>query len=258
MAVYLGNQLIGNGLYLGATNYNENSIFMSQSVVSGNPVLSGRIFELNTTAQSAPLDSNTWRDVSGNGYNFAQTGSATYNSGSGWTLNGSSQYLLGPSTINSWFTGSLSSSGVTMFVNMKKTNDNTAGNIVAGWNDSGANYKILLEATSANRISYAISNQSGPVGNDTTSFIGTANEQRIMMLSYNPNDLTVWNNNIQMSGSMVATGTWSTSTPVWSIGARFISGYSNFFGGSIKAALLYNRALNSTERTQVYNYLLSL
>ena len=34
MAVYLGNQLIGNGLYLGNENYRDSNLFMSQSVAS--------------------------------------------------------------------------------------------------------------------------------------------------------------------------------------------------------------------------------
>lgn len=251
MAVFLGNKPVNI-----ATIGNKPATYFNVviSPPPQNPVTTGLVLELNTTSDSYPGSGNTWYDVSGNGYNFNQSGSATFNNG--WDLNGSNQYLWNGNTSlpNEW-SGSVTSS-LTIFVDtdLKKTTGEQAmyGNWMAG------TQKILFEVNNGGTIESAIHTTVGITGVFTSGTISTG--RRIMAFTISGSTAYVFNNDVQVTGTGGMTGTWTSQTPNTYIGAREFPA-STLFGplsGSVKAVVAYNRALSSTERTAVYDYLLNL
>jgi hypothetical protein len=82
MAVYLGNQLIGNGLYLGNENYRDSNVFMSMSSAPEvDPTL--KLWLDAGLSTSYPGTGTTWFDISGNGNNLSLNGTLPYNSVTG-------------------------------------------------------------------------------------------------------------------------------------------------------------------------------
>jgi hypothetical protein len=223
-----------------------------------NPVTTGLVLELNNKASSYPGSGNTWYDVSGNGYNFNQSGSATFTTTDGWDLNGSSQYLWMTSSFGTQFTGDVTSS-ITIFVDCFKDLTTGEGALMCGWNDSGTQYKFLTEVNNTRTIESAINRTGGVAGGDSTGTVTTGTRE-IIGMSVSGSVMYRYNNDVQLAGTTTGvTGTWSAHNPAFTIGAR-LNGTTpiNYFNGKIKAVLVYKRALSSTERTSVYNYLLSL
>jgi hypothetical protein len=224
-----------------------------------NPVTTGLVLELNNTAASYPGSGDTWFDVSGNGYNFKQSGSATFTTANGWDLNGTSQYLWLTSSLGTQWTGDVTSS-ITLFIDCYKDLTTGDGALFCGWNDSGTQYKFLTEINNNRTIETAINRTVGVAGGDSTGTVATQTRE-IIGMTVSGSVQTRFNNNVALAGTTTGvTGTWSAHNPAFTIGARINSSNAIFqhFNGKIKAVLAYKRALSSTERTSVYNYLLSL
>jgi hypothetical protein len=251
--VFLGSnpiQLLSNGAEVFLNPYDVE--------MAVNPVLSGRVLELNTTVASYPGTGNTWFDISGNGFNFKASGSATFTTAQGWDLNGTSQYLWLTSSFGFQFTGSVDN-GITLFIDQFKDDATSEGALFCGWNDSGAQYKFLTEVNTNETIESAVNRTIGVAGGDSTGTIATQTRE-IIGMSVSGSTQYRYNNNVQLAGTVAGSGgTWSSHNPAFTIGAR-LNGVTplNYYNGKIKAVVAYNRALSSTERTAVYNYLLSL
>lgn len=251
-AIYLGDTLI-------QTLLNNEEVFVNPSTFITNPVSTGRILELNVSSNSYPGEGNTWFDISGNNYNFNQTGSATFSSANGWSLNGNNQYLWSTSSFGTRFTGPITSS-MTMFVDYVKTDLTSSGTIFAGWRDQGAQYKMLLEVLDTEKVNFGVANQTGPIGFDTTGTVSGSVREILTYTVSASNQYVYYNDNLMAGTPYPASGLWSTANPPYLVGARLDSSGLPFryLGGSVKAVIVYNRALSPTERTQVYNYLLTL
>lgn len=221
-----------------------------------NPVKTGLVLELNVTPDSYPGTGDTWFDLSGNGYNFKQTGSATFTTAQGWDLNGTSQYLWLTSSLGTQWTGNITSS-ITVFIDQFKDLTTGDGALFCGWDDSGAKYKVITEVNNNRTIETAVST-TGPIGGDSTGTIATGTRE-IIMLTVSASVQYRFSNNVQLAGTVATTGTWTAMNPAFTIGAR-LNGASviNYYNGKIKAVVAYKRALTVNERTDVYNYLLSL
>jgi hypothetical protein len=249
--IYLGNNLV-------QTILNDEIVFTNTfTKTTFNPVTNGLVLELNVTADSYPGTGNTWYDVSGNKFNFNQSGSATFTTANGWDLNGTNQYLWATSSFGFQFTGSVDN-GITIFVDQFKDDATSDGALFCGWDDSGTKYKFLTEINANETIESAVNRTAGVVGGDSTGTIATGTRE-IIGMSVSGSTQFRYNNNVQLTGTIATSGTWSSMNPAFGIGARF-NGASlvNPLNGKIKAVLAYNRALSSTERTAVYNYLLTL
>jgi hypothetical protein len=249
--IYLGNNLV-------QTLLNDEIVFTNTfTKTTFNPVTNGLVLELNVTADSYPGTGNTWYDVSGNGFNFNQSGSATFTTTNGWDLNGTNQYLWATSSFGFQFTGSVDN-GITIFVDQFKDDATSDGALFCGWDDSGTKYKFLTEINTNETIESAVNLVTGVVGGDSTGTIATGTRE-IIGMSVSGSTQIRYNNNVQLTGTVATSGTWNSHNPPFTIGAR-LNGASlvNPLNGKIKAVLAYNRALSSTERTAVYNYLLTL
>ena len=225
-----------------------------------NPVTSGLVLELNTKTSSYPGSGNVWYDESGNGYDFTLTGSATFTQADGWDLNGSTDYfwLDSSSGFNNEFSGT-TNNGITVFVDHYKDNTTGEGVLLASWYGSTLQLKFLLEVNSDRTIESAIRRDTGAIrGGNSTGTISTQTREITGFFIDAAGTQTRFNNNSNLAGTTASSGNWTTQNPETTIGARENSGYLNFYDGKIKAVLAYNRGLSSTERTDVYNYLLSL
>jgi hypothetical protein len=255
--------IVGTPIYLGShlvqTLLNSEEVFTNTfTKTTFNPVTGGLVLELNSTTDSYPGTGNTWFDVSGNGFNFNQSGSATFTTAQGWDLNGSSQYLWMTSSFGARFTGNITSS-ITLFIDQYKDDNTTEGALFCGWNDSGTQYKFLTEVNTNETIESAVNRDGGVAGGDSTGTIATQTRE-IIGMTVSGSVQTRFNNNVALAGTTTGvTGNWSLHNPAYTIGAR-LNGTTpiNYYNGKIKAVIAYNRALSSTERTAVYNYLLTL
>ena len=259
MAVYLGNQLIGNGLYLGNENYRDSNVFVPVS----NPVTAGRVLELNSTAASYGGSGTTWSDISGNGYNFTLINSPTFSASTGFSFNGSSQYanLAASSGLQNQFTTSVRG-GITIFVDCYKNGTGSEGALFCGWNDNGGVYKWLFEINSNQTIESAVkSTPSGVTGANTTGTITTASRIILAFSVASDGTKTVYQNDVALAGTQsVPNENWASDNPPFTIAARLNSSSSPFqyLAGRVKAVVAYNTALTAGQRTSVYNYLLGL
>jgi hypothetical protein len=227
-------------------------------VVPQNPVTTGRVLELNTTSPSYPGSGNVWYDVSGNGYNFALTGSATFTTASGWDLNGSTDYFWLDSTsgFNEEFTGA-ANNGITVFVEHEKDNTTGDGVLLASWQGTPNVLKFLLEINNDRTVESAVSLSTGIKGGDSTGTVATQTRE-VTGFRVESGTNTRFNNDSDLAGTVAASGDWTTADPPTTIGGRDIGGtLTNPYDGKIKSVIVYNRALSSTERTQVYNYLIN-
>ena len=228
----------------------------------GNPVTTGRVLELNPTTSSYVGSGTTWLDISGLGFNFTTSGSPSFTTGSGFSLNGTNQWFYLPASssaaLDNYFTGSLNN-GLTLFVDMVY-GGSTEGTMVAAWNELvTTDQKILFEVNDNKTIETAVKTPTGVIGHNTTGVV-TNNSRSVMMMTVSGSIKYAFNNNQQMSGSNACSGTWASQTPMWMIASRpdSLDLASRFFSGSIKSVVVYNRALTRTEQTGVYNYILAL
>lgn len=257
--VYIGNTLI-NDVMLGSQRMDD--AFTYNIPIIQNPVTGGLVMELNSQANSYPGTGNTWFDVSGNGYNFKLTGSATFTRNNGWDLNGVDQYFWATSSLGSQLSGIVPNS-LTIFVDQFKDDNTTEGALFCGWQDSGSLYKFITEINADETVETAIK-AGGIQGGNSTGTIATGTREVIGLLL--SGSVSVFglqyriNNDVLLAGSTTITGSWTTDNPPYTIGARLNAPTQsiNHYNGKIKAVLLYNRALSPSERTSVYNYLLSI
>jgi hypothetical protein len=239
---------------------------IAASVAGGNPVTSGRILEVNNTAASYPGTGTVWYDVSGNGYDMSTVNSPTWTTTDGWSLNGSSQYLTGSAALttglNTTYFNSSSPvrNGITIFVDCYKNSNGSEGTLVGGW--TASLLKVLFEINSNQTVETAVNQTtSGVTGANTTGAITTAARSIMGMVVDSSGTKTVYRNNSALAGTQnVPANNWASDNPFWRFGAReFPAGTPyGYFAGKIKAIVMYNRALNSTELTSVYNYLNAL
>lgn len=230
----------------------------------GNPVTSGRILEVNNTSASYPGSGTTWYDISGNGYNMVAIASPTWTTADGWSLNGSTQYLSGSQALNAGLNSTFNSStaargGFTVFVDCYKNANGSEGTLVGGWNATPL--KVLFEINSNQTVESAVNLSGGVTGNNTSATITTAARSIMAMVLQSGGTKQIYRNNATMAGSeTIPAQNWSSDAPFWRFGAREYPAGSVYgaFGGKIKAVVMYNRELNSTELTSVYNYLLAL
>jgi hypothetical protein len=252
--VYIGDILI-NDVMLGSQRMDDVLTYNKQIVQ--NPVTGGLVLELNSQYNSYPLTGDTWFDVSGNGYNFKMTGSATFTPANGFDFNGVNQYFWATSSLGTQLTGDVFNS-LTIFVDQYKDDNTSEGALFCGWQDSGSVFKFLTEVNANETIETAIK-AAGVQGGDSTGTIATGTREIIGLLCSGSTQYRL-NNNVILSGSSVVTGNWTTDNPPYTIGARLNAPTqsTNHYNGKIKAVLLYKRALTPSERTSVYNYLLSI
>ena len=232
----------------------------------GNPVTSGRILEVNNTAASYPGSGTTWFDVSGNGYNMTTINSPSFTTTDGWSLNGTNQFLTGSSALTTGLNNTFSSSvaargGLTIFVDCFKNANGSEGSLFAGWTDTPLSLKILFEINSNQTVESAVNQTTaGVTGNNTTGTI-TTNARSIMgLVLESGGNKVVYRNNASLAGTQsIPANNWAADNPSWRFGARGPQATpSTFFAGKIKAIVVYNRALDATELTSVYNYLNAL
>lgn len=244
-----------NDIMLGAQRMDD--AFTYNKTIVQNPVTGGLVLELNSQYNSYPLSGDTWYDVSGNGYNFKMTGSATFTQANGFDLNGVNQYFWATSSLGTQLTGPVTSS-LTIFIDQYKDDNTNEGALFCGWQDSGSLYKFLTEVNSNETIESAIK-AAGIQGGDSTGVIQTQTREIIGLLCSGSNQFRL-NNNVILSGSTSITGNWAVDNPPFTIGARLNAPTQsiNHYNGKIKAVLMYKRALSPSERTSVYNYLLSI
>lgn len=252
--LFLGNeQVFGfyDDKWTGINSYNDGP------VIPVNPVTTGLVLELNNSIVSYPGSGDAWYDVSGNGYVFNQTGSATWGGSSvGWNLNGSTQYLWNNdvSLPNQW-SGAIADS-LTIFVDADIKRTNAEGTLYGNW--MATPQKILFEVNNGGTIERAVKSTTTIYGGNTTGTITTG--RKIMTMTVSGSTAYVFANDVQVSGTLATFGNWTTQTPDTYLGGREFPA-STLYGplsGSIKAVVAYNRALSATERTDVYDYLLSL
>lgn len=254
--------IVGTPIYLGShlvqTLLNSEEVFTNTfTKTTFNPVTGGLVLELNPTADSYPGSGDTWFDVSGKGYNFKQSGSAAWGGASvGWNLNGSTQYLWNTSSLPTEFTGPISSS-LTIFVQADPKVVNSGDRVLYG-NWMATPTKILFEINPGSTMEVAVKNTSGITGGNTTGTVTTG--MAVFTMTVSGSNLIAFRNNSQLTGTVATSGTWTSDNPQTYIGAREFPAATLYgpFSGSIKSVLAYNRALSSDERTQVYNYLLTL
>jgi hypothetical protein len=230
-----------------------------------NPVTSGRVLELNNTPTSYAGSGASWNDISGNGFNFTLVNSPTWSSTDGFTLNGSSQYALlqSGSGLQSYFTGSVRN-GITVIADISGSSS-TANDwsVLSGWRDvSPGTYKWLFEINTNNTVETAVKTvTTGVSGANTTGTITRAQRNIIVFDVASDGTKTVYVNNSALAGTQsVPNENWASDNPPFTIGARINSSNQPFqyLNGKVKSIVIYNRALSSTERTDVYNYLLGL
>ena len=234
------------------------------AAAGGNPVTSGRILEVNNTAASYPGTGTVWYDVSGNGYDMNTIASPTWSSTTGWTLNGTSQYLSGSAALQTGLNNTFSSSvaarnGLTIFVDCNKSGTGSEGALVAGW--TASILKILFEINSNQTVESAVNQSGGVTGNNTTDTITTGARSIMGMVLESGGNKVVYRNNSALAAVQnIPAQNWAADNPFWRFGAREFPAATPYayFGGTMKAVVIYNRALDSTELTSVYNYLLGL
>lgn len=232
----------------------------------GNPVTSGRILEVNNTAASYPGTGTVWYDVSGNGYDINTINSPTWTTTDGWALNGTTQFLSGSTALsnglnNAWSSSAAVRNGITIFVDCYKNANGTEGSIFAGWIDSPLTLKVLFEINSNQTVETAVNQTtSGVTGGNTTGTITTAARSIMTMVIPSDGTKTVYRNNSALAGTQsVPANNWTADAPFYRFGARgTLASPASYFAGKIKAIVAYNRALDSTELTSVYNYLNAL
>jgi len=224
-------------------------------------VTNGLVLCLDAANSKSYPGSGTWTDLSGNGKNGTLNG-AGYDSGNGGSLSfdGSDDYVI---LSNSYSSPSLptGSSPRTIIICFK-----------TGATLSGYYQHILHYGTTSTDLAYGIAlynlNGSYYISNHTwagtsyfTNFAVSANTIYFVALTYN--DSSTPRNTFFVNGTFGTTGFSQGKTADYSIntGAAFelylgtrISP-SEYFGGSIYFAQIYNRALTASEIQQNYNAL---
>ena len=265
MSISLGSSTINN-IYLGSNTVSAAYLGSTQvfGATGGNPVTSGRVFELNNTAASYAGSGTTWSDISGHGFNFTLVNSPTFSSTDGFTFNGSTQYALlqSGSGLEDYFTGSVRG-GITVFVDVSgSTSTANDWSLFSGWRDQGSVYKWLFEVNVNSTIESAVkSTPTGVTGNNTGNTITRAQRNILAFDVQSGGGKTVYLNNVAMTNvQTVPAENWATDDPPFTIAARINSSNNpfNYANARIKSVVAYNRTLTSTERTDVYNYLLAL
>ena len=238
---------------------------IAASVAAANPVTSGRILEVNNTAASYPGTGALWSDVSGNGYNMTAINSPSFTTTDGWALNGTSQYLSGSQALNIGLNNTFNSStaarnGLTVFVDCFKNANGSEGTMAAGWSESPLALKWLFEINSNQTVESAVNQSGGVTGNNTTGTITTNARSIMAMVLESGGNKVVYRNNSTLAGTQsIPAQNWAADNPIYRFGARGSNATpSTYFAGKIKAIVIYNRALDSTELTSVYNYLNAL
>lgn len=223
----------------------------------------GLVLCLDNTAASYPGTGTTWYDTSGNGYDFTTVGSPSWTEADGWDLNGSNQYLTGSSAattgLNGIFTNTKAArNGLSIFARILVDVTPSDAVIFAGWTASIT--KILFEVNSNDSFEVAINTATtGVTGGNTTGTM-SLNTKSIVGFNIESNGVVnVYNNNTLINGSpaTIPNENFANTTPWYRIGAREFPAGTVYgpMNGKIKGLMIYNRALDATDRTSVYNYL---
>ena len=206
-------------------------------------VLNGLVLCLDAAnTKSYPGTGTTWTDLSGGGNTGTLQGSPTYSSANGGSLsfNGSSQYAncgnagnlqITVGTISAWFNANNGNSGYNGIIAKR----NAWGLFVAD--------NVLVTFDWGNN---AARSTGITVGNSTwnyaamtfTETVGTPSNNAIIYLNGNPILTTTIKHSLHIEQVQVGE-----------------ANFSQFFGGNISQASIYNRALSASEIQQNFNAL---
>ena len=252
----------------GSTWYLYNAILEANAYVNYNSLepnsweeydSTGAPSAVNTTSSGTPYTgASAWADQSGNGNNAsANSGqeptfiSSFSNSKPAIEFNGTTQIMQIADA------NSLDFLATSLFIVIKYIGQGTGNNIVyfknanAGNPEGQAMYGLV--ATNGGLVSF--SQNVGGWSDYQTSIDITDSVAKILSMTYNGTDQNVYSNG-SFSNTFSIGGNIATSTGLFQIGGYNQSfNAAEYFYGRIAEIIMYNRAVNGTERQQVETYL---
>lgn len=286
MAVYLGNQLIGNGLYLGNQNYRDSNVFMSMSSAPPPPVdnwptalnagLIGR-WEV-TNAASWPGSGSTFTNLATGStsgqFAMAMTSSAidttngvqwfgdTSARGYGMLFGVTGSFASGSYALNSTIVGSTNqvTALVLCFVS-SSTPTNQEGVLINSWTDYEDQDFWLIGKDGARAVR---TNSGYNVANDLTGYTVTnTNKLYGGRLTLSSNQMWRGTSNFAtfgVSGASFGVTVEKAKRSSWTLGSQFNydvtpnSMNRSNFQGKWFATYMWNRILSDTEMQDVQTY----
>jgi len=259
MAVYLGNQLIGNGLYLGNENYRDSNVFVAIPALTY--VTDGLVFYVDAgVTQSYPGSGTQWYDLSTNAITASLVGSPTFSSTSGSFIgfNGSGQYatftpqLAAGDTTYSYFVVTSPSANQTKMVLYQGTE---------ATNQRGA--MIQCDQSTSGKTNGAF----GFNGYNNDSIVGCGGVVGVSLgtwqtFSFTLDEVAAIPFNLYKDGLLSASGSATNGATNLNLGTsagRIAANGSNGenYNGKIAVCMMYNRTLTAAEIKQNHNYFAS-
>jgi hypothetical protein len=190
--------------------------------------------------KSYPGSGNTWTDLSPNSANATKGGGVTYNSGNNgyMSFDGTGYYATNTSKVT------VNKTAYTKMAFIYPTSFATSNNIISGGTDLHAFWLAggnILNIGHNYAWSLAV----------TTTTMSINNWYFVAATFDTTNGFKIYHNGLQEGSSSNKTVFNGTSNDTF-IGAY---GYGNNFSGRISSAMIYNRALTSTEILQNFNAL---
>ena len=261
MAVSLGNQLIGNGLYLGNQNYRDSNVFMSQSAVVQSYVTSGLVFYVDAgVSTSYPGTGASWYDLSTNAITASLVNTPTFSSTSGsyFEFNGSNQYAT--------FTPQLAAGDATYsyFVVTSPNVNQTKMVLYQGTEAANQRGAMIMCSQADSGITNGAFGFNG-YNNDSIQGCGGAVQVSLgtwQTFSFTLDEVAAIPFNLYKNGVLSRSGSstgGATNLNLGTSAGRIAANGSNGenYNGKIAVCMMYNRTLTAAEITQNHNYFAS-